>query len=313
LAAASGISATASPPNAVVQVQAGMNVQPVVLVDQNGNYVTTAGSVMTTLGDMIYENATPAPARLAGNATATKKFLTQTGTGAISAAPGWGVIAAGDLPTLDQVPAPVASVSLNSQKITSLANGSATTDAAAYGQVLGAEPSWLPADAGFLAWTYDPGAGATGTFTMVSGTVYLYRINVRASLTCTNVLVIIGTAGSGLTSNQNFAGLYRSDGTRVGITADQTTPWATAGLQTMALAGGPFALTAGFYWVAMMSVGTTPPIVLSASGTFRASNAGTAVSVARYATNGTGQTALPASITPGSNSLLSPAVWAALS
>jgi len=54
---------------------------------------------MTTLGDMIYENATPAPARLAGSTSATRNFLTQTGTGAVSAAPAWGILAAGDLPT----------------------------------------------------------------------------------------------------------------------------------------------------------------------------------------------------------------------
>jgi len=44
---------------------------------------------MTTLGDIIYENATPAPARLAGNTTTVKQFLTQTGNGTISAAPVW--------------------------------------------------------------------------------------------------------------------------------------------------------------------------------------------------------------------------------
>lgn len=53
---------------------------------------------MTTLGDMIYENASPAAARLAGNTTATKLFLTQTGNGSISAAPAWAAIAAGDVP-----------------------------------------------------------------------------------------------------------------------------------------------------------------------------------------------------------------------
>ena len=37
--------------------------------------------------------------------------------------------------TLDQVPTPAANVSLNSHKITSLANGTATTDAAAFGQL----------------------------------------------------------------------------------------------------------------------------------------------------------------------------------
>ena len=57
---------------------------------------------MTTLGDLIYENVTPAPARLAGNTTATKNFLTQTGTGTVSAVPAWGTIAVGDVPALNQ-------------------------------------------------------------------------------------------------------------------------------------------------------------------------------------------------------------------
>lgn len=57
---------------------------------------------MTTLGDIIYENATPAAARLAGNTTSTKNFLTQTGTGSVSAAPAWGTIAGGDVPNVTQ-------------------------------------------------------------------------------------------------------------------------------------------------------------------------------------------------------------------
>lgn len=52
---------------------------------------------MTTLGDIMYEDATPQAVRLAGNTTSTKKFLTQTGTGTISAAPAWGTIAASDV------------------------------------------------------------------------------------------------------------------------------------------------------------------------------------------------------------------------
>ena len=46
---------------------------------------------------MLYEDATPALARLAGNTAASKKFLTQTGTGSISAVPAWGAIAASDI------------------------------------------------------------------------------------------------------------------------------------------------------------------------------------------------------------------------
>src|SRR6185503_125207 len=44
---------------------------------------------MTTWGDLIFENSSPAPARLAGNTTTTKKYLSQTGTGSISADPVW--------------------------------------------------------------------------------------------------------------------------------------------------------------------------------------------------------------------------------
>jgi hypothetical protein len=44
---------------------------------------------MTTLGDIIYENGTPAAARLAGNTTSVMYLLSQTGTGTVSAAPVW--------------------------------------------------------------------------------------------------------------------------------------------------------------------------------------------------------------------------------
>jgi hypothetical protein len=54
-------------------------------------------SPMTTLGDIIYENSTPAAARLPGNTTSMKKYLSQTGTGTISAAPAWAQPACGDL------------------------------------------------------------------------------------------------------------------------------------------------------------------------------------------------------------------------
>lgn len=68
-----------------------------------GNWVkldTGAGfaNPMTTLGDSLYGGAAGAATRLAGSTSATKKFLTQTGTGSASAAPAWSSIAAGDMP-----------------------------------------------------------------------------------------------------------------------------------------------------------------------------------------------------------------------
>ncbi len=47
----------------------------------------TVGS--QALGDTIYSSSSSAMVRLAGNTTTTKKFLTQTGDGAASAAPAW--------------------------------------------------------------------------------------------------------------------------------------------------------------------------------------------------------------------------------
>ncbi len=59
---------------------------------------TLAGAAV--LGGTVYANATPAWAQLAGNTTTTKKFLTQTGNGSISAVPGWNTIIAGDMQEL---------------------------------------------------------------------------------------------------------------------------------------------------------------------------------------------------------------------
>jgi hypothetical protein len=54
-------------------------------------------SPMTTLGDIIYGGSSGAATRLAGNTTTTKQYLSQTGTGTVSAAPAWATIAGSDI------------------------------------------------------------------------------------------------------------------------------------------------------------------------------------------------------------------------
>lgn len=56
-------------------------------------------SPVTTLGDLIYGDGANSNTRLAGNTSTTKQFLTQTGNGTASAAPAWGTLADGDLPS----------------------------------------------------------------------------------------------------------------------------------------------------------------------------------------------------------------------
>ena len=56
---------------------------------------TTTGSAV--LGDIIYADATPKWTKLTGNITLTKKVLTQTGTGTISAVPTWDTLSYSDV------------------------------------------------------------------------------------------------------------------------------------------------------------------------------------------------------------------------
>lgn len=82
------------------------NVTGTVAIANGGTGQATASagfnalSPVTTLGDVIYGSGANAASRLAGNTTTTKKFLNQTGTGSVSAAPAWGTIAVSDLPTI---------------------------------------------------------------------------------------------------------------------------------------------------------------------------------------------------------------------
>lgn len=75
-------------------------------IAQGGTNAATASaafnnlSPVTTLGDIIYGSGTNTNSALAGNTTAVKQFLTQTGNGTISAAPAWGALSAGDIPNL---------------------------------------------------------------------------------------------------------------------------------------------------------------------------------------------------------------------
>ena len=54
-------------------------------------------SLIAALGDTLYGSAASTVAKLAGNTTATKKFLRQTGTGAVSAAPAWDTVVENDV------------------------------------------------------------------------------------------------------------------------------------------------------------------------------------------------------------------------
>lgn len=60
---------------------------------------TKGGTNQTSyiLGDLLYSSAANTLAKLAGNTAATTKYLSQTGTGSVSAAPVWATVGGGDI------------------------------------------------------------------------------------------------------------------------------------------------------------------------------------------------------------------------
>ena len=50
-----------------------------------------------TLGDILYSSASNTLSKLSGNTTSTKQYLSQTGTGTVSAAPAWATISGSDI------------------------------------------------------------------------------------------------------------------------------------------------------------------------------------------------------------------------
>lgn len=170
-----------------------------------------------------------------------------------------------------------------------------------------------PLDHNLLAWTMDPALTQGGTI-LTAGVLYLARIKLPEDSTVTNLITSVTTGGSTLTAGQNFGALYTSAGTLVAITADQSASWTGAGAKTMALAAGPYALTAGTYYAALLANGTTPPTFLRGHGTSTSTlNIGLTAATGRSLTSGTGQTTPPASVTLGSASLDFRAWWFALS
>jgi hypothetical protein len=180
------------------------------------------------------------------------------------------------------------------------------------GLISPAPSTWVPSDVGFLGWTYDP--ALTGqAITPTTGVIWLARLNVRTPITVTNIILVLKTAGVTLTANENFAGLYNSSGTLVGGTADQSTAWTTNGTKTITLAGGPYAINPGVYFVAVVSnfTGSAPVFHALQNDNATITNIGLAASAARAATNGTG-TSL-STLTLSSNTVQQQILWAGIS
>lgn len=120
--------------------------------------------------------------------------------------------------------------------------------------------SFAPTDFGFISWNFDGSlfgfAGGSTTFT--AGQAYLMLLPIRQSCTISNVWVNVSSAGSSMTTGQNFAGLFNSGGTLLSATADQSTTWQSGGMKSMALVT-PQAVSPGYYYVGWYVNGSVLP------------------------------------------------------
>lgn len=166
-------------------------------------------------------------------------------------------------------------------------------------------------DHGLRAWTFDPRfCGATAAVA-TSGTLFLSGMFITESFTATTLYWGVSVAPSGQTAGQNFVGLYDSSGTlltSLGVDSDT----ATTGLKTAAIS---VALTPGTYWAAFLfNASTTAPQLpraAGAGGTPTLINVGLSGASQLYASNGTGRTAMPSTITMSSN-VAATGYWAAI-
>lgn len=171
---------------------------------------------------------------------------------------------------------------------------------------------------GLLLSAYDP-LLVSNSFGQSSGVIFLVRLDVPRTVTLANLLTLVRTQGSSLTSGQNWGGYYSSGGVLLGKTADQTTAWGTAGLKTMAVsaeAGQSLTVpgsTTAFVLAAFLGNGSAAAqmglVVTATSGAL--ANLGYAAGTGlRFGTIGTGQTTLPSSITLSSVAATDRCIWA---
>lgn len=162
---------------------------------------------------------------------------------------------------------------------------------------------WQASDNNFLGADFDPLLTDSTGDLLNNGQICLSKTWLPASVTVANLIVIVTAVGTSLTAGQNWGGLFSSTGTLLAKTADQSTPWATTGVKTMALtveAGQ--SLTQGGSGVYVYGA-----LLVNAVGSYRfaRARAQAATSLAnqgltslnhRFGDSGSGQTTLPASI-----------------
>ena len=158
-------------------------------------------SPMTTLGDIVYGGASGTGTRLAGNTAASNKFLRQIGNGAVSAAPSWAALEAGDIPDISATYQPLDAALTSMSGLTYAAGNLIYATGADTLAVLAAGATTTILVGGGAAapvWTTATGSGAPVRATSPTLTTPALGTPSSGTLTsCTGLPVSTGIAGLG--------------------------------------------------------------------------------------------------------------------
>jgi hypothetical protein len=272
-----------------------------------------------TLGDMLYASGATTLAKLAGNTTSGKQYLSQTGTGVVSAAPAWATISGGDITgaALTEIDDTNVTLSLSANASTALlravsmtlgwtgqlsvprgGTGIATTTA--YGVLTGG----TTATGAFQ----NAGTGATGTMFQGAGSAALptWSTSTWPATTTINQLLYSSAANT-------VAGLATANGAALATTSGGVPVWRalTDGQLLIGATGGtPLAasLTAGT-GITVTPGANSITIAATNTGTVTSITAGTGLTGGTITTSGTIALSTPVSLANGgSNADLSAAV-----
>jgi hypothetical protein len=167
-------------------------------------------------------------------------------------------------------------------------------------------PDMRPVDQGYKAWSVNPEMMASSLNPLTSQTVYVVRVSLPESFSCTAADYLTSNAGTTVTYAR--LGIHGEDRVLLATSDDQITNMqAAAGLKTAAfsatsLTGGP----GRFCFISILAVSAVTMPGLSRTGAVNtaSTNAGLTASNFRMSTGGTGQASLPTTPTLSSGGLI---------